>query len=153
MIGVDGEQLGVVQKRDALSRAVEANLDLVNVAPTATPPVCRIMDYGKYKYEMAKKEKESRKNQRVINVKEVRLSPHIEEHDLKVKAKQANQFLNDGDKVKVSVRFRGREMGYQQIGEKVLKDFRELTKEAGTIDKPAKMEGKNLVMFLTQKTE
>lgn len=153
LIGVDGEQLGVVSKNDALQKAFDENLDLVKVAANATPPVCRIMDYGKYKYEMAKKEKEARKNQRVINIKEVRLSPHIEEHDLKVKARQANQFLNDGDKVKVSVRFRGREMGHQQIGEKVLKDFAELTKEHGIVDQPAKMEGRNLVMFLIQKTE
>lgn len=102
---------------------------------------------------MAKKEKEAKKNQKVINVKEIRLSPHIEEHDLKVKARQANQFLEDGDKVKVSVRFRGREMGHQDIGKEVLDAFAEFTKEYGRIDKPAKMEGRNLVMFLVEKTD
>ena len=136
-----------------MQKAFDKNLDLVKVAPGAKPPVCRIMDYGKYKYEMAKKEKEARKNQKVINIKEVRLSPHIEMHDLQVRARQANGFLQDGDKVKVSVRFRGREMGHQDIGKKVLEDFAELTKEHGFIDKPARMEGRNLVMFLAQRAE
>lgn len=111
------------------------------------------MDYGKYKYELAKKEKEARKNQKVINVKEIRLTPNIEIHDLNVKAKRANEFLKSGDKVKVSVRFRGREMGHTNIGRVVLSDFAELTKELGVIEKPAKMEGRNMVMFLTPKTE
>lgn len=126
---------------------------MVNVAPNAKPPVCRIMDYGKYKYELAKKEKEARKNQKVINVKEIRLTPNIEIHDLNVKARRANEFLKSGDKVKVSVRFRGREMGHTNIGRVVLNDFAELTKELGVIEKPAKMEGRNMVMFLTPKTE
>lgn len=111
------------------------------------------MDYGKYKYELAKKEKEARKNQKVINVKEIRLTPNIEIHDLNVKARRANEFLKSGDKVKVSVRFRGREMGHTNIGRVVLNDFAELTKELGVIEKPAKMEGRNMVMFLTPKTE
>lgn len=153
LIGSDGEQLGVMSTREALQKAYDEGMDLAKVAPNAKPPVCRILDYGKYKYEMAKKEKEARKNQKVINIKEVRLSPHIETHDLEVKARQANQFLKDGDKVKVSVRFRGREMGHQQIGEKVLKDFAELTKEEGVIDKPARMEGRSLVMFLAERIE
>lgn len=133
--------------------ANERRLDLVNVAPNAKPPVCRIMDYGKYKYELAKKEKEARKNQKVINVKEIRLTPNIEIHDLSVKAKRANEFLQNGDKVKVSVRFRGREMGHTEIGKEVLNDFSKLTSEFGTIEKAAKLEGRNMVMFLTPKTE
>lgn len=133
--------------------AEEKKLDLVKIAPTANPPVCKIMDYGKYKYELAKKEKEARKNQKVINVKEIRLTPNIESHDLNVKAKTASKFLQDGDKVKVSVRFRGREMGHTEMGREVLNDFVELIKEFGTIEKAAKLEGKSMVMFLTPKNE
>ncbi|MEW8973971.1 MAG: translation initiation factor IF-3 [Tissierellaceae bacterium] len=153
LIDVDGDQLGIVSIKKALDIAYDRKLDLVNVAPNAKPPVCRIMDYGKYKYELAKKEKEARKNQKVINVKEIRLTPNIEIHDLNVKARRANEFLKSGDKVKVSVRFRGREMGHTNIGRVVLNDFAELTKELGVIEKPAKMEGRNMVMFLTPKTE
>ena len=133
--------------------ADEKKLDLVKIAPKANPPVCKIMDYGKYKYEMAKREKEARKKQRTITLKEVRLSPNIEAHDLNVKARQAIGFLESGDKVKVSVRFRGREMGHTEMGRVVLKDFAELTKEVGTIEKQARMEGRNMVMFLGPKTE
>ncbi len=133
--------------------AIERNLDLVNVAPTAKPPVCKIIDYGKYKYELAKKEKEARKNQKVINVKEIRLTPNIESHDLNVKAKRANEFLESGDKVKVSVRFRGREMGHTSIGKVVLNDFAELTKENGNIEKNPRLEGRNMTMFLVPKPE
>lgn len=125
----------------------------MNVAPKAKPPVCKIMDYGKYKYELAKREKEARRNQRTITVKEVRLTPNIEIHDLKVKARAAVQFLKNGDKVKVSVRFRGREMGHTQIGRAVLNDFKELTAEAGVVEKSARLEGRNMVMFLAPKTE
>lgn len=153
LIDVDGEQLGIVNTRKALEIAEEKRLDLVKVAPTANPPVCRIMDYGKYKYELAKREKEARKNQKVINVKEIRLTPNIEAHDLNVKAKTAIRFLESGDKVKVSVRFRGREMGHTEIGREVLKDFAKLIDEVGTIEKPAKLEGRNMVMHLTPKTE
>lgn len=153
LIDVDGEQLGVVDTRKAIEIAFEKDLDLVKVAPNAKPPVCRIMDYGKYKYEQAKREKEARKNQRVINVKEVRLTPNIETHDLEVKARQAIRFLESGDKVKVSVRFRGREMGHTKIGREVLKDFAALTDEVGMIEKPAKLEGRNMVMHLGPKTE
>ncbi len=131
----------------------ERKLDLVMIAPTAKPPVCKIMDYGKYKYELAKKEKEARKNQKIINVKEIRLTPNIEIHDLQVKAKRANEFLKDGDKVKVSVRFRGREMGHTEIGRVVLNDFVKLISEVGTIEKAAKLEGRNMVMHLTPKSE
>jgi translation initiation factor IF-3 len=126
---------------------------LVNVAPNAKPPVCRIMDYGKYKYELAKKEKEARKNQKVINIKEIRLTPNIETHDLNVKAKRAMDFLKDGDKVKVSVRFRGREMGHTEIGKEVLDEFAKITADYGVIDKAPKLEGKSMVMYLGPKTE
>jgi len=129
------------------------NLDLVQIAPNADPPVCRILDYGKYRYDMMKKQKEARKNQRIINVKEVRLSPNIEEHDLNVKAKMARKFLKDGDKVKVQVRFRGREMGHTDLGLVVLNDFFEILKDDGVIEKAAKLEGRNMNMFLAPKTE
>lgn len=153
LINVDGEQMGIVPIKQALELAEQKKLDLVNVAPNAKPPVCRIMDYGKYKYELAKKEKEARKKQRIINVKEIRLTPNIESHDLNVKARQANGFLKSGDKVKVSVRFRGREMGHTNIGRVVLKEFAELTSEHGMIEKHAKLEGRNMTMFLIPKTE
>ena len=153
MIDSDGSQLGIVSIRKALEVAEERKLDLVNVAPNAKPPVCKIMDYGKYKYELTKKEKEAKKKQRVINVKEIRLTPNIEIHDLTVKAKRANEFLGNGDKVKVSVRFRGREMGHTEIGRVVLNDFAELTKDKGIIEKAAKLEGRNMTMFLAPKTE
>lgn len=153
LIDDQGEQLGVVDTREAINIAIDKNLDLVKVAPNAKPPVCKIMDYGKYKYEQSKREKEARRNQKVINVKEVRLTPNIEMHDLDVKARQAVRFLESGDKVKVSVRFRGREMGHTQIGREVLKDFAGLTEEAGVIEKPARLEGRNMVMHLGPKTE
>ncbi len=145
--------MGIVPIRQALEIAFEKKLDLVNVAPNAKPPVCRVMDYGKYKYELAKKEKEARRKQRIINVKEIRLTPNIESHDLNVKARRANEFLNSGDKVKVSVRFRGREMGHTNIGRQVLNDFAKLIEEHGIIEKPAKLEGRNMTMFLAPKAE
>lgn len=135
----------------AIEIAYEKKLDLVKVAPNAKPPVCRIMDYGKYKYELAKKEKEARKNQKIINIKEIRLTPSIEDHDLNVKAKKAIKFLQNGDKVKVTVRFRGRELGHTELGEEVLKKFVELTSEFGIVDKKPKLEGRNMVMFLIPK--
>ncbi|MBU5427314.1 translation initiation factor IF-3 [Tissierella pigra] len=153
LIDVDGSQLGIVPIKKALEISEEKRLDLVKIAPTANPPVCRIMDYGKYKYELAKKEKEARKNQKIINVKEIRLTPNIETHDLNVKAKTASKFLESGDKVKVSVRFRGREMGHTEIGREVLNDFAKLTGEFGIIEKPAKLEGRSMVMYLTPRTE
>ncbi len=133
--------------------AYDKKLDLVKVAPNSRPPVCRIMDYGKYKYEMAKKEKEAKKNQKVMNVKEVRFSPNIEEHDLNVKANRGIDFLKNGDKVKVSVRFRGRELGHTNKGKMVLEQFIELTSDYGVVDKKPKMEGRNMVMYLVPKTE
>lgn len=153
LIDVDGNQIGIVPIKKALDLAYERNLDLVKVAPNAKPPVCRIMDYGKYKYELAKKEKETKKKQKIINVKEVRLTPSIEEHDLKVKAKRANEFLQNGDRVKVSVRFRGRELGHTEIGKEVLMKFAELTSEYGAIEKQPKLEGRNMVMFIVSKKE
>jgi len=125
----------------------------VKVAPNAKPPVCRIMDYGKYKYELAKKEKEAKKKQKVINIKEVRMTPNIEDHDLNVKAKKAIGFLKNGDKVKVSIRFRGRELGHTDMGKEVLLKFAEATSEYGVIDKAPKMEGRNMIMYLVPKTE
>jgi len=151
LIDVDGKQLGILPTRKALEISEEKRLDLVKVAPTANPPVCRIMDYGKYKYEIAKKEKEAKKNQRIINVKEIRLTPNIEDHDLNVKARRAIEFLKAGDKVKVSVRFRGREMGHTEIGYEVLNNFSKLIEEVGTVEKAPKLEGRNMTMHLSPK--
>lgn len=153
LVGSDGEQIGVVDIAHAQNLADEAKLDLVKVAPGAKPPVCRIMDYGKYKYDLMKKEKESKKKQKVINVKELRFSPNIEEHDLQTKANQGKSFLSAGDRVKVSVRFRGRELGYTDIGRKVLDRFVELIADEGVVDKAPKMEGRSMVMFLSPKSE
>ena len=131
--------------------AREAGLDLVKIAPTAKPPVCKIIDYGKYKYELARKEKEAKKKQTVIDVKEVRLSPNIEENDMKTKANMARKFLEKGDKVKVTLRFRGREMAHMGSSKHVLDDFAELLSDIAVIDKPAKLEGRSMQMFLTEK--
>ncbi len=151
LIDADGEQLGIMSSKNALELADEKKLDLVMIAPNAKPPVCRIMDYGKYKYELAKREKEARKNQKIITVKEIRLTPSIEANDLNVKAKRAIDFLKDEDKIKVTVRFRGREMGHTEKGEVVLRKFAELTSEYGVIDKQPKLEGRNMVMYLNPK--
>ena len=137
--------------RDAMKLAREAGLDLVKIAPTAKPPVCKIIDYGKYKYELARKEKEAKKKQKVIDVKEVRLSPNIEENDMKTKANMARKFLEKGDKVKVTLRFRGREMAHMGSSKHVLDDFAELLSDIAVIDKPAKLEGRSMQMFLTEK--
>lgn len=153
LIDTDGSQLGVVHIRDAMSAASERKLDLVKISPNAKPPVCKIMDYGKYKYEITKREKEARKKQKVINVKEVRMTPNIDTNDLQVKARRAIGFLEKGDKVKVSVRFRGREMGHTQVGKEVLNDFYELTAEVSEIEKKPKMEGRNMTMFLSPKSD
>lgn len=151
LIDEDGKQLGIVPIKKALEISEAKKLDLVKVAPTANPPVCRIMDYGKYKYEIAKKEKEAKKNQKIINVKEIRLTPNIEDHDLKVKAKRAIEFLQSGDKVKVTVRFKGRELGHMEIGYEVLDDFSKLVEEVGVVEKAPKVEGRNMVMYLSPK--
>lgn len=153
LIGADGEQIGVVSINEALDAAREADLDLVNIAPNAKPPVCKVIDYGKYRYEAIKREKEAKKKQKVINVKELRLSPNIDTHDLEVKANQANNFLKKGDRVKVTVRFRGRELGHTSIGKDVLNDFADLTSENGIIDKKPTMEGRSMVMFLAPNPE
>ena len=151
MIGEEGEQLGIMSARDAMKLAREAGLDLVKIAPTAKPPVCKIIDYGKYKYELARKEKEAKKKQKVIDVKEVRLSPNIEENDMKTKANMSRKFLEKGDKVKVTLRFRGREMAHMGSSKHVLDDFAELLSDIAVIDKPAKLEGRSMQMFLTEK--
>jgi translation initiation factor IF-3 len=148
VIGADNEQLGILTVKDALNVASESSLDLVNIAPNAEPPVCRIMDYGKYKFELAKKERDARKKQKVINIKEVRISPNIEENDLNTKIKSAKKFLEAGDKVKVTVRFRGREVNYSKAGNILLTQFAEAIKELSTIEKEAKMEGRNMTMVL-----
>lgn len=153
LIDAEGEQIGIVSINEALDKAREANLDLVNIAPNAKPPVCKIIDYGKYRYDAIKREKEAKKKQKVINVKELRLSPNIDTHDLQVKANQANNFLKKGDRVKVSVRFRGRELGHTSIGKDVLDSFVELTAENGIVDKKPVMEGRNMIMFLAPNSE
>jgi translation initiation factor IF-3 len=151
LIDAEGNMVGVVQTKDALETAVSKNLDLVIIAPQATPPVCRIMDYGKYMFELAKKDKEARKKQKTISIKEVRISPSIEDHDLNFKVKNANKFLKDGDKVKVSVKFRGREMNYTSLGQKVLGRFAEAVEEFGVVEKKPKLEGRSMIMILTPK--
>lgn len=151
LIGEDGEQLGIMSAKDAMKIAREANLDLVKIAPTAKPPVCKIIDYGKYRYEMARKEKEAKKKQKTIEVKEIRLSPNIDVNDLNTKMNQARKFIKGGDKVKVSVRFRGRELAHTASGKVILDQFAEKLADAAVIDKPAKMEGKSMVMFLSEK--
>lgn len=133
--------------------AEEKRLDLVNIAPTSKPPVCRIMDYSKYKYELSKKEKEAKKKQKVINIKELRMTPNIGDNDLNTKVKHAISFLNNGDRVKVVVKFRGREMGHTEIGKDVLDKFIDLISEYGLVDKKPKIEGRSMVMFLSPKTD
>ena len=151
LIGEDGEQLGIMSARDAMKLAREANLDLVKIAPTAKPPVCKIIDYGKYRYEQARKEKEARKKQKTIEVKEVRLSPNIDTNDLNTKVNQARKFVSSGNKVKVAVRFRGRELAHTAVSKTILEDFAQKLSDIAVIDKPAKLEGKSMVMFLVEK--
>lgn len=151
VIDVDGKQLGIMPLKEALKIAQERQLDLVKVAPQAKPPVCKIMDYGKYKYEQSKREKEARKNQKVISIKEIRMSPNIEEHDFQVRVKNALRFLEDGNKVKVTIRFRGREITHTQLGEDVLKRLAESVKEKAIVEKPPAIEGRNMVMLLSPK--
>ncbi len=152
VIGADGAQLGVMSAKEAQAIADEQGYDLVKIAPAATPPVCRIMDYGKYRFEQAKREKEARKNQRLVETKEIRLSLNIDVADFNTKAKHAARFLQDGNKVKVSIRFRGREMGHPEIGLDTMKRFAETCAEWGSVEKPAKMEGRNMLMFLAPKS-
>ena len=147
VIGADGSQMGIMSADKALKLAEEANLDLVKIAPTAVPPVCRVMDYGKYRFEQQKKEKENKKNQKVVETKEVRLSINIDTNDFNTKVNQANKFLKNGDKVKVSIRFRGREMAHSKLGLDVMERFGQAI-EGGTIEKAAKLEGRNMLMFI-----
>ena len=151
LIGEDGEQLGIMSARDAMKLAREANLDLVKIAPTAKPPVCKIIDYGKYRYEQARREKEARKKQKTIEVKEIRLSPNIDTNDLNTKVNQSRKFVSGGNKVKVAVRFRGRELAHTAVGKTILEDFAQKLSDIAVIDKPAKLEGKSMVMFLVEK--
>ncbi len=148
LIGEDGQQLGIMSSRDAMRMAREANLDLVKIAPTARPPVCKIIDYGKFRYEQARKDKEARKKQRIIEIKEIRLSPNIDSNDLNTKSNQARKFLSAGNKVKVAVRFRGREMTRTSLGKVILDEFAQNMSDVAVIDKPPKMEGRSMVMFL-----
>lgn len=151
LVGEDGEQLGIMPARDALKMAQEAELDLVKIAPGAKPPVCKIIDYGKYRYELARKDKEARKKQKIIEIKEVRLSPNIDTNDLNTKVGAARKFLEKGDKVKVTLRFRGREMAHMSKSRYILDDFAESLADLAVIDKPSKVEGRSMVMFLTAK--
>lgn len=152
VIGEDGDQLGIMSAQEAQALADERGFDLVKIAPNAAPPVCRIMDYGKYRFEQAKKEKEARKNQRLVETKEIRLSLNIDVADFNTKAKHAMRFLQEGNKVKVSIRFRGREMGHPEIGLDTMNRFAETCSELGAVEKPAKMEGRNMLMFLAPKS-
>ena len=151
VIGENGDQLGIMSAKEALKLAQEAELDLVKIAPTAKPPVCKIIDYGKYRYEMARKEKEAKKKQKTVDVKEVRLSPNIDTNDLNTKVNSAKKFIQKGDKVKVTLRFRGREMAHMQSSKHILDDFAEMMKDVASIEKPAKLEGRSISMVLTEK--
>ena len=149
LIGPNGEQLGIMSAKEAYFKAKDANLDLVKIAPTAKPPVCKIIDYGKYRYELARKAKEAKKKQKTVETKEIRLSPNIDTNDLNTKVNQARKFLSKGAKVKVSLRFRGREMAHRDVGREILDSFYKELEDVSTVDKPAKMEGRSMVMFLS----
>ncbi len=151
VIGFDGTQLGVLSRETALNMAAEKNLDLVKIAPQAVPPVCKIIDYGKYKFEQTKKIKEAKKNQKVVEVKEIRLSLNIDVHDFNTKKNNAKKFIESGNKVKVSIRFRGREMGHPELGLVTMKRFAEEMSEFANIEKAAKLEGRSMIMFLAPK--
>lgn len=151
VIDPEGEQLGILPLKEALNLAQEKNLDLVTVAPNAKPPVCRIMDYGKYKYEQSKREKEARKKQNIITVKEVKVRPNIDDHDLNVKVKNAQRFLSSGDKVKVTIMFRGREITHSELGKEICDRIAEELSDYAVVEKKAKVEGKNMIMILAPK--
>jgi translation initiation factor IF-3 len=151
IIDSNGDQMGIMTSRQAMELANERQLDLVKIAPQAKPPVCRIMDYGKFKFENSKKEKEARKNQKITLLKEIRFTPNIEEHDLHVKAKNALKFLEDGDKIKVTIRFRGREVDHASFGNQALNRFLEIIKDSCVVEKPARLEGKNMSMTVAPK--
>ena len=151
VVSADGEQLGVMSSRDAMKLAREAELDLVKIAPKAQPPVCKIIDYGKYKYEQIRREKEAKKKQKTVEVKEVRMSPNIDANDLNTKVNNAKKFILKGNKVKVTLRFRGREMAHVQQSKHILDDFADMLKDVAQVEKPAKLEGRNMSMVLTVK--
>ncbi|MFZ3590739.1 translation initiation factor IF-3 [Bacillus sp. DJP31] len=153
LIGANGDQLGIISRQEALEMAQNINLDLVMVAATAKPPVCRIMDYGKFRFEQQKKDKEARKNQKIINIKEVRLSPTIDEHDFNTKLRNAIKFLENGDKVKASIRFKGRAITHKGIGQKVLDRFAEECKEVGNVESAPKMDGRSMFLILSSKID
>lgn len=153
MIDVDGSQLGIMPLRDALRVAGEKGLDLVEVAPNAQPVVCRIMDYGKFKYEQAKREREARKHQRVVSVKEIKLRPRIDEHDFEVKLRSVQRFLKDGDKVKCTIMFRGREIVHAQLGEAILRRLSDRVGDLGVVEMEPRIEGRNMVMVLSPKLQ
>lgn len=153
LVDSDGNQLGIMPTREALKIAEERQLDLVEIAPQAKPPVCRIMDFGKYKYEQSKKEKEARKKQRIIEIKEIKLRPNIEDHDFFVKARNAARFLKDGDKVKATIVFRGREIVHTQLGRQLLVRLSEELKDLCNIERQPKLEGKNMIMILSPKQD
>lgn len=151
LIGENGEQLGIMSSRDAQKLADEAGLDLVKIAPTAKPPVCKIVDYGKFRYEQARKEKEAKKKQKTVEIKEIRLSPNIDTNDLNTKMNAARKFIGKGDKVKVTLRFRGREMAHMNSSRHILDDFAEALTDIATVEKPAKVEGRSMTLVLTEK--
>ena len=153
VIGHDGAQLGIMPPADALRLAEEHEMDLVKISPNATPPVCKIMDYGKFRFEQTKKEKEARKNQHVVEIKEVRMSPGIDVNDFNVKLKNAQKFLKEGNRVKATVRFRGREMAHTNIGEQLLQKFGEACADIATVEKNPKLDGRHMSMFLSPKTK
>lgn len=151
VVGENGDQLGIMPIKEAMRLAQEAELDLVKIAPKAQPPVCKIIDYGKYRYELARKEKEARKKQKTVEVKEVRISPNIDTNDLNTKVNNARKFITKGNKVKVTLRFRGREMAHMQQSKHILDDFAALLEDVAVIEKPAKLEGRSMSMVLTEK--
>lgn len=151
VIGSDNSQLGILSLNEALTMAEDKDMDLVMISPNATPPVCKIMDFGKYIYEQAKKDKDAKKKQKVVTLKEVRLSPTIEEHDIVIKSNNARRFIEDEDKVKVTVRFRGREADYSFIGAKILDSFYKKVEDIAIIEKPARLEGKNMILIIAPK--
>ena len=151
LIGANGEQLGIMSSREAMRLAEEAELDLVKIAPTAKPPVCKIIDYGKYRYEMSRKEKEAKKKQKTVEIKEIRMSPNIESNDLNTKMNAAKKFLEKGNKVKVTLRFRGREMAHMHSSKHILDDFAESLADVAIIEKAPKVEGRSISMVLTEK--
>ncbi|MBQ4259085.1 MAG: translation initiation factor IF-3 [Lachnospiraceae bacterium] len=151
LIGEAGQQLGIMSAKDALKLAEEAGLDLVKIAPTANPPVCKIIDYGKFRYEQARKEKEAKKKQKIVEIKEIRLSPNIDTNDLNTKVGAARKFISKGDKVKVTLRFRGREMAHMNNSKHILDDFAESLSDVATVEKAPKVEGRSMTMFLTEK--